>query len=181
MGSGAVVMVNEARTLTGTRWAPHTVRWRASHTSSGDETISRMLFYDINVGITAEIWAANHSASQSSEDEFALSSQQKAVAAAAVSTEENVPVTTGGHAPRGVGSDERPQPNMTLDKLARLQLALTPDRTLTARYASDINDGAAVLLAGSDIAAAEGLRSLATLEAVTTATMAVAPFLPRAA
>lgn len=94
------------------------------------------------------------------QDEFALMSQQRAVAAirAGHFKDEIVPVTIPQKKgdPIVVDTDEHPRPDTTLEKLARLPPAFRRNGTVTAGNASGINDGAAALL----LASAEAARQL---------------------
>ncbi len=94
------------------------------------------------------------------QDEFALMSQQRAVAAIRAGRFKNeiVPVTIPQKKgdPIVVDTDEHPRPDTTLEKLARLPPAFRRNGTVTAGNASGINDGAAALL----LASAEAARQL---------------------
>jgi acetyl-CoA C-acetyltransferase len=104
------------------------------------------------------------------QDELALRSHQRAVAAqqAGLFKDEIVPVTVRSR--RGdsvVGTDEHPRADTSLDSLGELRpvmLAQDPESTVTAGNASGQNDGAsACLVTTAEFAAANGLRPLARL------------------
>jgi acetyl-CoA C-acetyltransferase len=104
------------------------------------------------------------------QDELALRSHQRAVAAQAAGrfAAELVPVTVP--APDGdrvVARDEHPRADTSLEKLAALHAIrgdIDPDATVTAGNASGQNDGAAVcIVTHPDRAAELGLRPLARL------------------
>jgi acetyl-CoA C-acetyltransferase len=109
---------------------------------------------NVHMGIHAERVADKHGVSREAQDEFALRSHQRAIAAqeAGRFDEEIVPVTVRGK--KGdtvVGADEGPRSDTTLEALARLNPAFQPDRgTVTAGNAPGITDGAAALVIGSE-------------------------------
>ena len=170
--------------------------------AGGAENMTRMPFYDMDarsgatlghrrlldgtlamltdpfsgrhMGTTAETVAERFGVTRAEQDAYALESQRRAStdAARAAFAEEIVATTTTDRRPVEVTRDEHPRPDTTLEALARLRPAFTPDGTVTAGNASGINDGAAatVLMRESDVRA-EGLPALATIEAVTTAAL----------
>jgi acetyl-CoA C-acetyltransferase len=112
-----------------------------------------------HMGLTAENVAAEMGITREEQDQFAVESQTKAVAAMESGRfkDEIVPVEV----PQGKGqllvvdTDEHPRPGTTLDKLARLKPAFRPDGTVTAGNASGINDGAAAVVVMSASTAKE--------------------------
>ncbi|WP_428390424.1 3-oxoadipyl-CoA thiolase [Lichenicoccus sp.] len=123
---------------------------------------------------TGENVAARYGISRADQDAFALSSQQRTLAArqSGYFTREITPVTIPGRKDdRMVAEDEHPRPETTLEGLARLK---TPFRkeggTVTAGNASGVNDGAAALiLASEDAARRHGLTPRARVVAMATA------------
>jgi len=104
------------------------------------------------------------------QDEFALSSHQRAVSAidSGKFTEEIIPVTIPQRKgdPVVVSVDERPRRDTTLESLSRLRPAFRKDGTVTAGNSSGLNDGAAVvLLMSAEKAAGLGFKSQARLVA----------------
>ncbi len=94
------------------------------------------------------------------QDEFALSSHRKAVAARERLAQEIVPVA-------GVERDTGPRPDTSPEKLAALKPAFDPAGTITAGNASPVTDGAsAVLLMSEERAREEGREPLAFIEAM---------------
>ncbi|MGM7775828.1 thiolase family protein [Arthrobacter sp. KNU-44] len=141
-----------------------------------DGTVSILTdpFHGIHMGVTAENVARTYNISRQAQDEFAVESQRRAAseAARAAFAEEITPVHVGGRKPFTVEVDEHPQPDTSLDGLAKLRPAFEEGGTVTAGNSSGINDGgAAVVLARESLARERGLRGLATLEAVATAAM----------
>jgi acetyl-CoA C-acetyltransferase len=129
---------------------------------------------------TAENVRRDYAIPRAEQDELALRSHQRAVAASQDGTfaEEIVPVTvTTRKEQRTIVDDEHPRADTTLDKLAALRpiMARTdPDATVTAGNASGQNDGAAVcIVTHPDKAKQLGLQPFARL--VSWAVAGVAP------
>jgi len=123
---------------------------------------------DVHMGVHAERVAAKHQVSREAQDAFALRSQQRALAAIAEGrfTHEIVAVEVPGKkGPTTVDTDENPRADTSAEALARLKPAFQPDGgTVTAGNAPGITDGAAALvLASSELAAAEGWQPLARI------------------
>jgi acetyl-CoA C-acetyltransferase len=104
--------------------------------------------YDVYIpmGITAENVAARCHVSREAQDEWAASSQQRAVAArdSGHFDREIVSVTTPDGAV--VTRDDGPRPGTTTEALAGLKPAFRPDGTVTAGNSCPLNDGAAAVL-----------------------------------
>jgi acetyl-CoA C-acetyltransferase len=118
----------------------------------------------IPMGLTAENVADRCQVSRESQDEWAATSQQRAVAArdsghfdreiVAVTLEDGTQVTR----------DDGPRPGTTVEKLAELKPAFRPDGTVTAGNACPLNDGAAAVLVMSEERAKElGLKPRARI------------------
>lgn len=88
------------------------------------------------------------------QDEFALRSHQRAIAAIDTGkfAEEIVPVSIPQRKgdPLRVDTDERPRRDTTLEALARLKPAFRAGGSVTAGNSSGLNDGAAALLLASE-------------------------------
>jgi 3-oxoadipyl-CoA thiolase len=102
------------------------------------------------MGETAEnIWDQTH-ITREDQDEFALESHQRAIAAidSGRFAEEIVPVKIPQRKgdPILVTTDERPRRDTTLEALSRLRPAFRKDGTVTAGNSSGLNDGAAAVL-----------------------------------
>jgi 3-oxoadipyl-CoA thiolase len=102
------------------------------------------------------------------QDEFALRSHQRAVAAidGGIFAEEIIPVTIPQRKgdPKRIDTDERPRRDTTLESLARLKPAFREGGTVTAGNSSGLNDGAAALLIMSESKAqALGLKPIARI------------------
>jgi len=109
----------------------------------------------ISMGMTAENVAERCKVSREAQDEWAATSQQRAVAARDNGhfDAEIVAVTT----PDGteVTRDDGPRPGTTTEKLAELKPAFKPDGSVTAGNACPLNDGAAAVLVMSEERARE--------------------------
>jgi acetyl-CoA C-acetyltransferase len=129
--------------------------------------------YDVYIpmGLTAENVARRCGVSRQAQDEWALVSQTRAVAAQASGhfDREIVPVTL----PDGSAytKDDGPRPNTTIEKLAALNPVFDPENgTVTAGNACPLNDGAAaVLVMSEEKAASLGLKPRARIIASTVA------------
>lgn len=130
------------------------------------------------MGVTAENIAEMTGITRQAQDEFALISHQRAVAAIDTGkfAEESLPVPI----PQRKGdpilftTDERPRRDTSLESLSRLKPAFKKDGTVTAGNSSGLNDGAAALLVmREDTAAKLGYTPMARV--VSMASAGVAP------
>jgi acetyl-CoA C-acetyltransferase len=129
---------------------------------------------DMMMGRTAEVLVEEYGITREEQDRFALDSHRKAVRAQDEGwfEAEIVPVETPGR--KGttvlVNQDERPRPDTSLEKLARLSPVFKEVGTVTAGNASGITDGAAaVIVMRADKARALGVAPLARIEAFASA------------
>jgi 3-oxoadipyl-CoA thiolase len=108
------------------------------------------MYGTLQMGETAERVASRYEVDREAQDEFALRSHQRAVAAQEEGRlePEIVPVTVPQKKgdPLTVGSDEGPRRDSTREALARLSPAFEQGGTVTAGNSSPLNDGAAALL-----------------------------------
>jgi len=123
---------------------------------------------DVHMGMHAERVAAKHDVTRDAQDEFAVRSHQRALAAIADGrfSEEIVPVEVPGKkGPTIVDTDENPRTDTSLEALARLKPAFQPDGgTVTAGNAPGITDGAAALvLASEEAVTRDGLSPIARI------------------
>ncbi len=112
----------------------------------------------VHMGITAENVAKKHNISREEQDDFAIRSQEKAIAAvdSGAFKEEIVPVTIKERKKEIVfDTDEYPNRTTSREKLATLRPAFDPNGTVTAGNASGINDGAAFFMVASEEAVKE--------------------------
>jgi acetyl-CoA C-acetyltransferase len=109
---------------------------------------------DVHMGVHAERVAGKHEVSREAQDEFALRSHQRALAAIGEGrfADEIVPVEVPGKkGPVTVDTDEGPRTDTSLEALARLKPAFQPDDgTVTAGNSPGITDGAAALVLASE-------------------------------
>jgi acetyl-CoA C-acetyltransferase len=138
------------------------------HTLDGSEGSLYNVY--IPMGLTAENVAEQYGVSREAQDEWAVISQNRAVAAQESGhfDAEIVPVSAPAHKDRDregnevdvpeqlVSKDDGPRPGTTLERLAGLKPAFKPDGTVTAGNACPLNDGAAALLIMSEEKAREG-------------------------
>ena len=118
--------------------------------------------WTISLGQSAEKLAGLHDVSREAQDEFALRSHQRAVAAWDSGFYEWVVPVPGTELER----DENMRADSSLEKLAKLKPAFAQDGTVTAGNSSPLNDGAgAVLLADEAGARAVGREPLARIVA----------------
>ncbi len=123
----------------------------------------------IPMGMTAENVAERCNVSREAQDEWAVTSQSRAVEAQQSGhfDVEIVPVEVPAHTetdPEGnevevpaatVTTDDGPRPGTTMEKLAALKPAFREDGTVTAGNSCPLNDGAAALLVMSEERAKE--------------------------
>jgi acetyl-CoA C-acetyltransferase len=105
----------------------------------------------IPMGLTAENVAKRCKVSREAQDEWAVTSQSRAVAArdSGHFDPEIVPVTLADGTE--VARDDGPRPGTTMEKLAELKPAFDPEHgTVTAGNSCPLNDGAAAVLVMSD-------------------------------
>ncbi|HXU71340.1 MAG TPA: acetyl-CoA C-acyltransferase [Polyangia bacterium] len=107
------------------------------------------------MGETAENLVEKYGIARAEQDQFALESHQKAVAAQAAGrfAEELLAVDVPGSKKGEVvklDRDEGPRADTTIEKLGRLEPAFRPGGTVTAGNASTLNDGAAALVVCSE-------------------------------
>src|SRR5215467_1193970 len=125
-------------------------------------------YENFHMGNTGEIVAEKYKVSRDRQDEFALSSHRKAVAAqrAGKFRDEILPITIAQKKgdPIVVDTDESPRPDATIEALRALKPAFKKDGTVTAGNAPGVNDGAAALVVTSaDRAAALGKKPMARI------------------
>ncbi|ELK6099022.1 acetyl-CoA C-acetyltransferase [Citrobacter freundii] len=122
-----------------------------------------------HMGITAENVAKEYGISREMQDELALQSQRKAVAAieSGAFQAEIVPVSVSSRKKTIIfDRDEFPKADSTAEGLAALRPAFDKAGSVTAGNASGINDGAAALVIMEESAAlSAGLKPLARIKA----------------
>jgi 3-oxoadipyl-CoA thiolase len=126
------------------------------------------LYGTLQMGETAERVAVKYEIDREAQDEFALRSHQRALAAqrAGRLDPEIVPVTVPQRKgdPLVLTADEGPRQDSSLESLGRLRPAFQKDGTVTAGNASPLNDGAAALvMMSAQEARRRGLKPLARM------------------
>lgn len=127
-------------------------------------------FTGIHMGVTAENIAKKYSITREAQDNFAIHSQTKAIAAvdAGKFKDEIVPISITQRKETIVfDTDEYPNRKTSLEKLSGLRPAFQKDGSVTAGNASGINDGASfVLLATEDALKKYNLTPMAEIVAI---------------
>ena len=164
--------------------APHAINIRNGKKLEEKNLIDTMIhdglwdaFNGYHMGITAENVAQKWNITREEQDNFSLSSQNKAEVAIKEGKFKNeiVPVMFGSKN-KEFYLDEHPRIGMTNEKLKKLKPSFKENGTVTAGNSSGINDGAAAVLLMSDNEAKK--RNLSPLaEIVSWATCGVDPAL----
>lgn len=160
--------------------APHCAHLRSGVKMGDFKMVDTMLkdgltdaFHGYHMGITAENIARQWQLSRDDQDEYAVSSQNKAEAAQTAGRfrDEILPfVIRGKKGDLTVDQDEYIRAGATLDLMAKLRPAFDKDGTVTAGNASGINDGAAaVVLMTEEEANRRGIEPLARIASWATA------------
>jgi len=152
--------------------APHLLYGARDGIKSGDRRLVDSMivdglwdaFHDIHMGTTVEQLASRYQITREAQDRFALESQHKAAFAISAGKfdAEITSVTVGtGDKQHSVSRDEHPNGETTLEKLASLKPAFSPEGTLTPVNSSGLNDGAAAtILASARAMKAHGLEPM---------------------
>ena len=156
MAGGVEVMSNGAHIVDGFRWG----------SKMGDGKIQDMMlgalhdpFGHGHMGITAENISSRYQISRDMQDNFALTSQQRASSAIknGVFKDQILPIEIKTR--KGVNIfeiDEHPKSNTTSEILSGLKAAFKKDGVVTAGNASGINDGASALILANEEKAKKG-------------------------
>jgi acetyl-CoA C-acetyltransferase len=115
-------------------------------------------YENYHMGNTGEVVAQKYKVPRERQDEFALNSHRKAVAAARAGKfrDEILPVSIPQKKgdPLLFDTDESPRPDASIEALRALKPAFKKDGTVTAGNAPGVNDGAAALVVTSAATAA---------------------------
>jgi len=166
VAGGMESMSNTPYLLTGARDG-----YRMGHQQAIDSMVHDGLwdcYNDFHMGCTGEVVSERYGVSRQQQDEWALQSHQRAVAAIKSGdfTAEIVPVKIprGKQGPIVFDTDESPRADTSIEALGKLRPAFKPDGTVTAGNAPGVNDGAAaVIVASQECAAGLGLRPRAEI------------------
>jgi acetyl-CoA C-acetyltransferase len=113
------------------------------------------IYNNYHMGITAENVAEKYKVPREVQDEFAVKSHQKAIAAwkecrfSSQIVPVEIPAKKKGEAPGKFDRDESPREDTTLETLAKLKPAFKKDGTVTAGNAPGMNDGGAAVVVTS--------------------------------
>ena len=119
------------------------------------------VYNDYHMGITGENVAEKHGITREEQDEFAVNSHRKAVAAMKECRFKSqivpveLPAKKKGAAPVIFDRDESPREDTTVETLRALKPAFKKDGTVTAGNAPGVNDGAAAVVVSSATRAKE--------------------------
>jgi acetyl-CoA C-acetyltransferase len=195
-GAADVVLAGGAESMSQTEYYTTAMRWgaRAEHVQLFDRLARGRVtaggkHFPVPGGMieTAENLRREYKIGREEQDELALRSHQRAVAAQTEGRfkDEIVPVTVVSRSgDTVVDTDEHPRADTTLESLAKLRPVRQredPEATVTAGNASGQNDGGAVCIVTTPERAAElGIRPLAKLRSwavagVAPATMGIGP------
>ncbi len=177
LGDASIVCAGGQENMT---LSPHVAHLRAGQKMGDMKYIDSMIrdglwdaFNGYHMGQTAENVAEQWQISRDMQDEFALSSQNKAEAAqkAGRFDDEVIPFTVKMR--KGdivVDKDEYIRHGATIESMQKLRPAFTKDGSVTAANASGLNDGAAgVLLMSADEAEKRGITPMARIASYATA------------
>ena len=110
------------------------------------------IYNDYHMGITGENVAEKYGITRAEQDEFAVNSHRKAVAAIKECRFKSqivpveIPAKKKGAAPTIFDKDEGPREDTTIEVLRSLKPAFKKDGTVTAGNAPGVNDGAAAVV-----------------------------------
>ncbi len=119
------------------------------------------IYNDYHMGITGENVAEKYGITREEQDEYALNSHRKAVAAMKECRFKSqivpveIPAKKKGAAPIFFDRDESPREDASVESLRALKPAFKKDGTVTAGNAPGVNDGAAAVVVTSAVRAKE--------------------------
>ena len=133
------------------------------------------IYNDYHMGNTGENVAEKYGITREEQDEYALNSHRKAIAAwkecrfSSQVVPVEIPGRKKGDAPALFARDESPREDATMESLRKLKPAFKKDGTVTAGNAPGVNDAAAALVVTSAARARElGIEPLARIVAQAT-------------
>jgi acetyl-CoA C-acetyltransferase len=138
------------------------------------------IYNDYHMGITGENVAEKYGITREEQDEFAVHSHRKAIAAwkecrfKSQIVPVEIPAKKKGEAPVFFEKDESPREDTTIETLRALKPAFKKDGTVTAGNAPGVNDGAAAVVVTSAQRARE-LGASSIVRIVAQATSGVEP------
>ena len=133
------------------------------------------IYNDYHMGVTGENVAEKYGITREEQDEFAVNSHRKAIAAwkecrfKSQIVPVEIPAKKKGAAPILFEKDESPREDTTIEALRALKPAFKKDGTVTAGNAPGVNDGAAAVVVTSATRAKElGVQPMVRIVAQTT-------------
>ena len=177
-GEADIIVAGGTENMSAAPYAVNGARWgmRMGDGAMTDVMIKDGLwcaFNDYHMGMTAENIAEKYGITREMQDQFALTSQERAHAAIESGRfkDEIVPVSVPQRKKDPITFEIDEHPRMTdLEKLAKLRPAFKKDGTVTAGNASGINDSAAALVVMSREKAEQlGLKPLAVIKSYASA------------
>jgi acetyl-CoA C-acetyltransferase len=138
------------------------------------------IYNDYHMGVTGENVAEKYGITREEQDEFAVNSHRKAVAAMKECRFKSqivpveIPAKKRGDAPVLFDRDESPREDTSMESLRALKPAFKKDGTVTAGNAPGVNDGAAAVVVTS-AARAKELAATPIVRIVAQATSGVEP------
>ncbi|MDT3699602.1 MAG: acetyl-CoA C-acetyltransferase [Thermincola sp.] len=171
-GDAEVILAGGTESMSNVPYTVDEVRWgaRMGHIEMRDAMWDGLtqLGTGIGMGLTAENLAQKYEITREEQDEIAVQSQARAMAAIKSGRfkDEIVPVAIPQRKgdPKIVDQDEYPKDNVTMESLAKLKPSFQKGGTVTAGNASGINDGSAgVMLMAKKTAERLGIKPLARL------------------
>src|SRR6202795_2931157 len=128
------------------------------------------IYNDYHMGVTGENVAEKYGITREEQDEFAVNSHRKAIAAwkecrfKSQIVPVEIPAKKKGEAPVFFEKDESPREDTSIESLRSLKPAFKKDGTVTAGNAPGVNDGAAAVVVTSAARAQElGMKPLARI------------------
>ena len=131
-------------------------------------------YSDFHMGCTGEIVSEKYQVSRKQQDEYAVQSHQKALAAIAAGAFKTEILKVEIAQRKGpsvvIENDESPRADTSMESLGKLKPAFKEGGTVTAGNAPGVNDGAAALVVmAEDLAKSRGLKPLARIVGQATA------------
>jgi acetyl-CoA C-acetyltransferase len=152
-GDAEVALAGGAESMSRGAYWMQNARWgaRMGDASLVDSVVGALTdpFSKIHMGVTAENLAKSHGISREAQDEFALASHRRAIAAIEAGRFEDEIVPVEIKSRKGTMEfkvDEHARPDVSLESLTRLRPAFDNDGTVTAGNASGVNDAAAAVV-----------------------------------
>ncbi|GAB6052870.1 acetyl-CoA C-acyltransferase family protein [Magnetospira thiophila] len=173
LGDATLCVAGGAENMSRSGYTLQTNRWGQK---MGDSKLIDMMvgalsdpFGAGHMGITAENVANRYNIDRSVQDECAVESHRRAIAAQAAGHFDSQIVEIEVKSRKKtiiVNKDEHPRSDVSLDSLSSLRPAFDREGSVTAGNASSINDGAAAVVVASEaVAAKHGAKPLARLVA----------------